>query len=67
MTARLQRAHAQLSGDRFETRNKAVGLASFDAWKAGTGSPHDLMAEDATWTIVGRSAASRLIPSRMSS
>jgi len=33
--------------------------AGFNAWKAGTGSPYDLLADDATWTIVGRSLASR--------
>jgi hypothetical protein len=42
-----------------ETRNKAIVEASFDAWKAGTGSPFDLLADDATWTIVGHSVASK--------
>ena len=44
--------------------NKAIVQASFDAWRAGTGSPFDLLAEDATWTIVGRSAASKTYESR---
>lgn len=40
--------------DEIETHNKAVVQASFDAWKAGTGTPYDLLADDASWTIVGR-------------
>jgi len=47
-----------------ESRNKAIVQASFDAWKAGTGSPFDLLTEDATWTIVGRSMASKTYESR---
>ena len=31
----------------------------FAAWASGTGSPFELLAEDATWTITGRSAASK--------
>ena len=50
--------------DQIETRNKAVVQASFDAWKAGTGSPYDLLADDASWTIVGHSAASKTYPSK---
>jgi len=47
-----------------EARNKALVRASFDAWIQGTGSPFDLLADDASWTIHGRSAASRTYPSR---
>jgi hypothetical protein len=50
--------------EQIETRNKAVVQAGFDAWKAGTGSPYDLLADDASWTIVGRSAASKTYPSK---
>ena len=50
--------------DEIETRNKAVVQASFDAWRAGTGSPYDLLADDASWTIVGHSAASKTYPSK---
>jgi ketosteroid isomerase-like protein len=39
--------------------NKAIVKASFDAWRAGTGSPFELLAEEATWTIVGNSIVSR--------
>jgi ketosteroid isomerase-like protein len=47
-----------------ELQNKALVQASFDAWRNGTGSPYDLLAEDATWTIVGKSEASKTYPSR---
>lgn len=40
-----------------ESHNKAIIQQSFDAWSAGTGGPFDLLAPDATWTMVGRSAA----------
>jgi uncharacterized protein len=56
-------AMAQTKDD-IETRNKAVVQASFDAWGAGTGSPYDLLADDASWTIVGHSAASKTYPSK---
>jgi hypothetical protein len=44
--------------------NKVIVTASFDAWKAGTGSPFDLLADDATWTIEGQSAASATYPGK---
>lgn len=47
-----------------ETRNKAIVEQSFDAWRNGTGSPFDLLAENATWTIVGKSVASKAYESR---
>ena len=34
-------------------RNKATVESSLNAWAAGTGSPYDLLADDATWTIRG--------------
>lgn len=40
-------------------RNRAIVEAGLKAWADGTGSPYDLLTDDATWTIVGRSAASR--------
>ena len=52
------------SKDVTETRNKAIVKAAFDAWAAGTGSPYDLLAEDASWTIVGNAAVSKTYPSR---
>lgn len=44
--------------------NKAVVAASFEAWKAGTGGPFDLLADDASWTIVGRSVAAKTYAGR---
>ena len=45
-------------------RNRALVEASFAAWRDGTGSPYDLLAQDVHWTIVGRSDASKSYPSR---
>ncbi len=52
------------STDNIETRNKATVQAGFDAWKDGTGSPYDYLADNATWEIVGNSAASRVYKSK---
>jgi ketosteroid isomerase-like protein len=50
---------AQSNADSTESRNKSIVAASFKAWNDGTGSPFDLLADDASWTIVGRSIASK--------
>src|ERR1700733_10853197 len=42
--------------------NKALVQASFDRWSAGTGSPFELLAPDADWTIVGSSPLSKTYP-----
>jgi ketosteroid isomerase-like protein len=47
-----------------EESNRARVAASFDAWRAGTGSPYDLLAQDASWTIAGHSLAAKTYPSR---
>ena len=39
--------------------NKALVRASFDRWHAGTGSPFELLAPEADWTIVGSSPLSK--------
>src|SRR4029077_15711511 len=44
--------------DETESRNLATVQAGFDAWANGTGSPYDVLADDATWEIVGHSLAS---------
>lgn len=44
--------------------NKAVVSQSFEAWRTGTGSPFDLLADDARWTIEGNSLASRTYPTK---
>ncbi len=38
-----------------ETENKQLIRQAFEAWAAGTGGVFDLLAPDATWTIVGNS------------
>jgi ketosteroid isomerase-like protein len=47
-----------------EAANKATIARAFEAWAAGTGGPYALLADDATWTIVGNSPASRRYNSR---
>ena len=42
-----------------QQNNKALVQASFDRWKDGTGSPFELLADDAEWTIVGSSPLSK--------
>ena len=44
--------------------NKAIVAAAFEAWRAGTGGPFDLLVDDASWTIVGQSDAAGSYPSR---
>lgn len=52
------------SADAVEQSNRAAVEAAFARWDAGTGSPYDLLADDARWTIVGRSDASKTYESR---
>jgi uncharacterized protein len=40
-------------------RNRTLVAHSFQAWANGTGSPYDLLAEDAQWTITGNSVAAK--------
>lgn len=42
-----------------ESSNKERVRAAFQAWSDGTGGPFALLADDAQWTIVGRSLAAR--------
>lgn len=44
--------------------NKAAVEASFGAWKAGTGNPFELLADEASWTIEGNSVASKRYPTK---
>ena len=39
-----------------EAGNRAAVAESFAAWRAGTGSPFDVLASDAVWTIEGFSS-----------
>lgn len=52
----------------FETdaNNKAAVERAFAAWSAGAGSPFDLLADDASWTIAGRSLVSGTYADRAS-
>lgn len=45
-------------------RNRTLVEQSFRAWADGTGSPYDLLAEDARWTITGHSLAAKTYPSK---
>lgn len=45
-------------------RNRAAISASFDAWRAGTGGPFELLADDARWTIEGNSVAAKTYPTK---
>ena len=47
-----------------EQRNQALVQRGFDAWRDGTGSPYDILADDANWTIMGNSLAAKSYPSR---
>src|SRR5262245_50820316 len=62
LIAGARAAGAEARGD--QTDNKAIVQRAFDAWAAGTGSPYDLLAETATWTITGNSLASKTYGSR---
>ena len=57
-------AMKRASGSELEARNRAAVEAAFAAWREGNGSPYDLLADEASWTIVGRSDASRTYASR---
>lgn len=50
--------------DAVEAHNAEAVRLAFTRWAAGTGSPFELLAADAPWTIVGRSAAARRYPDR---
>jgi uncharacterized protein len=53
-----------MSGHTETLENKALVQAGFDRWSAGTGSPFELLAPGADWTIVGSSPLSKTYPSR---
>ena len=44
--------------------NKKAVEAKFGAWKAGTGNPFELLADEASWTIEGNSIASKTYPTK---
>lgn len=58
----LQGARAQ-GADEAE-RNRALVTKGMQAWADGTGSPYDLLADDARWTITGNSLAAKTYPTK---
>ena len=54
----------QMTSAATEARNKAAVEQSFNAWRNGTGSPFELLADTASWEIVGHSVAARIYQSR---
>ena len=60
-----ERSSKVISRDlRAEEANKATIARAFEEWAAGTSGPYALLADDAIWTIVGNSPASRRYDSR---
>lgn len=53
------RARAQTA-----SQNSTAVAAKFEEWKAGTGNPFELLADDASWTIEGNSVASKTYPTK---
>ncbi len=47
-----------------EAQNKQKIQVAFDAWRSGSGSPFDLLAPEAKWTIVGNAPVSRTYNSK---
>jgi ketosteroid isomerase-like protein len=47
-----------------ERDNRALVESGMKAWADGTGSPYDLLADDARWTITGNSRAAKTYPSK---
>ncbi|WP_214405246.1 nuclear transport factor 2 family protein [Pseudonocardia lacus] len=47
-----------------EQANKDRIGRAFEQWAAGTGTPFDILADDATWTVTGNSPAAGSYPSR---
>jgi uncharacterized protein len=45
-------------------RNRTLVASGMKAWADGTGSPYELLAENARWTIAGNSLASKTYPSK---
>src|SRR5262249_40902497 len=50
--------------DNVKMSNKRVIQNAFDAWRNGSGNVFDLLAADATWTIVGNAPVSRMYNSK---
>lgn len=57
-------AFAAEAGAQTPVQNKAAVASKFQAWKAGTGNPFELLADEASWTIEGNSVASKRYPTK---
>jgi len=57
-----ERGHAQQTSE--TEQNRAAVAAGLQAWADGTGSPYDLLADDASWTITGNSLAAGTYPTK---
>jgi ketosteroid isomerase-like protein len=44
--------------------NRRIVTASFDSWAAGRGGPFDLLADNASWTIVGHARVAGIYQTR---
>lgn len=53
-----QRRHSE------EERNRRLVADGFAAWRSGTGSPYELLAEEVSWTITGNSVVAGTYSSR---
>jgi len=53
-----------MTDTRTEQDNKDLVARAFEAWAAGTGGVFDLLADEATWTVVGNTPVSRTFTSR---
>jgi ketosteroid isomerase-like protein len=62
LTSATENASAPQTGE--VERNRTLVAHSFEAWANGTGSPYDLLAEDAHWTITGNSLAATTYASK---
>jgi ketosteroid isomerase-like protein len=56
-------SHAEPRGG-VEVSNQMLVQASFDRWRAGTGGPFELLADEARWTITGSSPLSKTYQSK---
>jgi len=63
ITGGANMSHSEPKGG-VESSNQMLGQASFERWRAGTGGPFELLADDARWTITGSSPVSNTYQSK---
>lgn len=59
-----QRGHQETPVTVSARTNRDIVQSAFEQWRAGTGGPFDLLADDAEWTIVGSSPRSKTYRSK---